>query len=109
MPQVRCAGPPVHLRPEALPECPQHPRKRQHPPKGANARHYTYAWQRAARAAIAAHIEAHGYSCPGWGVPPHPARDLTGDHPTALKNGGAPLPETINILCRSCNSRKRDR
>ncbi len=45
--------------------------------------------------------------CPGWGTEPHAATDLTADHIIPVAAGG---PETgeLSVLCRICNSRKRN-
>jgi predicted kinase len=53
--------------------------------------------------AVRAHVEQHGWTCPGWEREPHPAENLTADHivPTGL--GGAQGGE-LRVLCRSCNS-----
>lgn len=51
-------------------------------------------WPQRSRQAVAAHVAAHGWNCPGWGTPPHPSRDLTLDH-------------QVGVLCRECNARKR--
>ena len=59
-----------------------------------------------ARALIAAWVERHGWWCPGWRIPPHESNDLTADHTTPLAAGNTSPPE--RVLCRSCNSRKRD-
>lgn len=63
-----------------------------------------WAEQKRRKAAVDAHVETHGYWCPGWGVPAHASDDLTADHVTAVANGGARGP--LQALCRSCNSRK---
>ncbi|CAB4215030.1 HNHc domain containing protein [uncultured Caudovirales phage] len=34
--------------------------------------------------------------------------DLTGDHIVPLSKGGQSTPENCQVLCRSCNGRKRD-
>ena len=63
-----------------------------------------WAEQKRRKAADDAHVETHGYWCPGWGVPAHESTDLTADHVTAVANGGGSGP--LAVLCRSCNSRK---
>lgn len=61
--------------------------------------------KRRSRDAVAAHVAAHGWVCPGWQRPPHTATDLTWDHTTAVHAGGHPDgPGTV--LCRPCNSSK---
>lgn len=58
------------------------------------------------RRAVAAHRDAYGDICPGWGRPAHPAQDLTADHPLEVVLGGDPNPAEYLILCRGCNGRK---
>lgn len=50
--------------------------------------------------AVAAHVAAHGWWCPGDGPdhPPHPSRDLTAHHVTGPGHG------PLRVLCRSRNS-----
>lgn len=64
------------------------------------------AWKRASRQAIDAWVAQHGWVCPGYGVPPHPSRDLTAGHPIALANGGAVIQPRLIVECRSCGSRR---
>ncbi len=59
----------------------------------------------AAAAIVAAHRAAVGDWCPGYGRPAHQSTDLTAEHSTPISRGG----EVDGVLCRSCNSRKRDR
>lgn len=59
----------------------------------------------AAAAAVDAHRAALGDWCPGYGRPGHHATDLTAEHSTPISRGGV----VDGVLCRSCNSRKRDR
>ena len=56
-------------------------------------------------AAVAAHRAQHGDWCPGWGRPAHASTDLTADHIVEISHGGAPDGD-LQVLCRSCNSRK---
>lgn len=56
-------------------------------------------------AAVRAHVEQHGWWCPGWGRGEHTSTDLTADHVHAVAAGGregGPLA----VLCRSCNGAK---
>ncbi len=50
----------------------------------------------------------NGDTCPGYHTPPHQTNDLTADHIIPVAAGG---PETgeLGVLCRICNSRKRNR
>ncbi|GII88263.1 hypothetical protein Ssi03_62530 [Sphaerisporangium siamense] len=50
----------------------------------------------------------YGNWCPGYGVPAHPARDLTADHITAVAAGGRE-DGPLTVLCVSCNARKGTR
>lgn len=58
--------------------------------------------------AVQAHREQHGNWCPGWERPPHPATDLTADHPVEVAAGGSEGQEHV-VMCRSCNSSKGGR
>jgi 5-methylcytosine-specific restriction protein A len=60
------------------------------------------------RAAVKAWRDEHGDWCPGHGRPGHPATDLTADHITPVAHGGRP-DGPLDVLCRSCNSRKAAR
>jgi 5-methylcytosine-specific restriction enzyme A len=72
-------------------------------------RPYTAEDQRLRAQTVQAWIEMHGYVCPGWQRPAHPAdperNPLTADHVVAVAAGGHPL-GPYNVLCRSCNSAK---
>lgn len=57
------------------------------------------------KAAVRAHIEAHGMVCPGYLKPAHPSLDLCADHVHSVALGGSPS-GPLAVLCRSCNSRK---
>jgi 5-methylcytosine-specific restriction protein A len=74
----------------------------------ATARGYDSRWACTARQAVANHRAQHGDWCPGWKRPPHRASDLTADHATPKALGGTDDPDNVQVLCRSCNSRKRD-
>jgi 5-methylcytosine-specific restriction protein A len=72
-------------------------------------RGYGTAWRRTAAAAVAEHRAIHGDWCPGWNVPAHEASDLTADHIVSKARGGSDEPSNVQVLCRPCNARKRDR
>lgn len=54
---------------------------------------------------VAAHVQAHGWVCPGFQTNPHPSFDLTADHLVSVSRGGAES-GSLRVLCRSCNSRR---
>lgn len=54
---------------------------------------------------VTLHVALNGWTCPGWGVEPHPSRDLTADHVEAVAAGGAE-DGPLRVLCRACNARK---
>jgi 5-methylcytosine-specific restriction protein A len=68
-------------------------------------RNRTYAEEKRRKATVQVWIAANGYSCPGWGVPPHPSRDLTADHVVPRYWGGEA--GLLRVLCRGCNTRRR--
>lgn len=72
----------------------------------ATQRGYDSAWRRTASAAVDSHRQQYGDWCPGWGVQPHHATDLTADHITPKVRGGSNEAGNAQVLCRSCNSRK---
>lgn len=47
--------------------------------------------------------------CSGYQRPPHASSDLTGDHRLPLNQGGKNVLSNVDVLCRACNSAKRDR
>ena len=55
----------------------------------------------------------HGYNCPGYQRAPHQAHPETNrlsvDHIIPRRRGGTDDLENLQILCRACNSRKKDR
>jgi hypothetical protein len=57
-------------------------------------------------AAVAAHVQAHGWRCLGDTThPAHNTRDLVADDPIAIARGGDPM-QPLVVVCRSANSRK---
>ena len=74
----------------------------------ASARGYDSGWRKISQAAIAAHRRQWGNQCPGYDCPPHPATDLTGDHIIPLSEGGRNEPGNMQVLCRSCNTSRRN-
>lgn len=75
----------------------------------AHQRGYDSAWRRISATAVANHRQVYGDWCPGWNIPAHRATDLTGDHIIAKANGGKDSADNVQILCRGCNARKRNR
>ncbi|MEY9944899.1 HNH endonuclease [Kitasatospora sp. GAS1066B] len=75
----------------------------------AHQRGYGAAYRRTATAAVAEHRRQYGDWCPGWRRPAHAATDLTADHIVPKAVGGGDEPANLAVLCRSCNSSKRDR
>jgi 5-methylcytosine-specific restriction enzyme A len=59
-------------------------------------------WRRRSEHALAEHRRRYGNWCPGYRRPPHPSADLTLDHVVSgtVRFG-------TQVLCRSCNDRKR--
>jgi 5-methylcytosine-specific restriction enzyme A len=64
------------------------------------ARGYGSAWQKKAKAFIANHP---------WCCRCHAIKDLTVDHIVPKAKGGSDGYDNLRVLCRSCNSAKRDR
>jgi 5-methylcytosine-specific restriction endonuclease McrA len=56
--------------------------------------------------AVINHIVQHGFICPGWRRPPHPAKKLTADHRIAISAGGSEFGELV-VLCIKCNSSRQ--
>ncbi len=61
--------------------------------------------RRVAADVVAAWRAEHGDWCPGWRRPGHAASDLTAEHGANEVGSG----KVAGVLCRSCNSAKRDR
>jgi 5-methylcytosine-specific restriction protein A len=75
---------------------------------GSTARGYGYRWRKLALSVITEHRQSYGEQCPGYGVAPHPSSDLTVDHIIPKAVGGTDDRTNLRVLCRRCNSRKRD-
>jgi 5-methylcytosine-specific restriction enzyme A len=82
----------------------QRRRARNARPNPTNA---TRDWQERQRraATVQAWVATHGWTCPGYQRPAHPATDLTADHVTPIGAGGDPRGD-LAVLCRSCNGAK---
>lgn len=74
-----------------------------------NAAYDNPQWRRRSRQAIARHRARVGDWCPGYLVMGHPSKELTADHPDPLARGGSLLDQDLDVLCVSCNSRKKAR
>jgi 5-methylcytosine-specific restriction protein A len=74
----------------------------------STARGYTSSWRRTAAQMIARHKALYGDWCPGYLTPGHVSGDLTVDHIVPKKKGGTDSAANLRVLCRSCNSRKKD-
>jgi 5-methylcytosine-specific restriction endonuclease McrA len=61
--------------------------------------------RRRRQALISTHVARYGWTCPGYGCPAHPSRDLTADHVLPVAAGGSEE-GAISVLCRSCNGRR---
>ncbi len=81
--------------------CPQH---RTPPPTNTQRKRRTRA--------VVDWIAANGYVCPGWHRHYHSVApgQLTADHTTPRSKLGGPGEDgPLSVLCRSCNSAKRNR
>lgn len=74
----------------------------------ATARGYGFQWQKLSRAILTKHRATYGDACSGFRVPPHHSTDLTVDHVVPKSRGGTDHPSNLAVLCRGCNSRKRN-
>jgi 5-methylcytosine-specific restriction protein A len=74
--------------------------------KVRNPAYDDYRWRRLRKRMLAEHRAQFGDWCPGYGRSGHATSDLTLDHITPMSQGGALL-GPAQVLCRSCNVRKR--
>jgi 5-methylcytosine-specific restriction protein A len=74
----------------------------------STARGYGSQWRAVAKAVIARHRAVYGNWCMGYKVEPHASSDLTVDHIVPKAAGGTDSLSNLRVLCRGCNSRKRD-
>lgn len=71
------------------------------------ALHNNWAERQRRAAVVEAWRQEYGDWCPGYRRPGHGATDLCADHLTPVGAGGAE-DGPLSVLCRPCNSRKRD-
>jgi 5-methylcytosine-specific restriction protein A len=81
----------------------RHGHEPQRKPAPASAR-YSWAERKRRAETVAAWVLVHGWVCPGYGVPPHPASDLTADHLIPRSLGGEHGP--LGVACAGCNARR---
>jgi 5-methylcytosine-specific restriction protein A len=74
----------------------------------SSARGYGSRWRAMRSVVLAEHVALYGAVCPGYGVPSHASTDLTVDHIMPKARGGSDERSNLSILCRACNSSKRD-
>jgi hypothetical protein len=82
--------------------CPTCRQKHEQARGSAHRRGYDAEWRKLAKLAVEIHVAHFGWVCPGYGVEPHPAKDLTGDH---LRRPALTL-DDVAVLCRGCQNRK---
>ncbi len=75
--------------------CPQHQRSLPH--RSRHQQGYDNDWARLAKRTIQA---------TPWCASCFATTDLVADHIVPLRKGGLSIPDNIQVLCRSCNSRK---
>jgi 5-methylcytosine-specific restriction protein A len=89
------------------PRCPKHQVEHDAPRRAV---YDSPAYRRMRARVISSHLATVGPWCPGYGVPGHVSHALTLDHLVPLAAGGeATDARNAGVLCRACNSRKRDR
>lgn len=73
------------------------------------ARGYDRVYYALRKELLAKWIGTYGYVCPGWKRDTHTAKTLTLDHIIPLSKGGTNTRDNLRVLCKGCNSAKRDR
>jgi 5-methylcytosine-specific restriction endonuclease McrA len=73
--------------------------------------HYGAHYKRLRRVLLQEWTASNGWSCPGWGIPPHLVLDgsLQVDHIVPVNHGGRTEAANLTVLCRRCNISKGDR
>lgn len=71
-------------------------------------RGYGSQWKMIREGVLNAYKSLHGDVCPGYKVESHESTDLTVDHITPKAYGGTDDVNNLQVLCRACNSRKKD-
>lgn len=80
-------------------------------PRAAPRPSESWAERKRRATAVRRHVEQFGQVCPGWLRPPHavvPPNKLSADHVRSVASTGDESGE-LQILCRTCNSSKRER
>ena len=102
----------LHRNPSRCDTCTTAYQRRRDAQRGSSAqRGYGSAWRKARTTVMERHLVESGAVCPGFGVPAHAADPaaLTVDHIRPKAKGEGDSPDNLRVLCRACNSRKRDR
>lgn len=77
----------------------------------STARGYGSRWKTLRDGVLRAYVAANGLVCPGYNRESHEVEEsaLTVDHITPKAHGGSDDVSNLQVLCKSCNSGKRDR